>query len=147
MFLTDPKTIGIIGIVVALLAGGLLLCMAAVHQQSDTVRRVLAPTLFEAWSDQLEMFQGLPRHEPLTPRPARAEVAAEDPGPALIGEVRQYRRPTVQADSVYAAIVKLRKAGHTVLPRGEVSHLVDGEQIDYRELLRRAADLVPARTP
>ncbi len=112
MFLFDPKTLGIIGIAGALLAGAYLLCLAAVHQQSPTISRIFAPTLFD-----------------MPPLPYQLD---------LIGLVKQPRRPTPQADSVYAAVVALRKAGHEVLPRGFEHHAIDGVQVDYRELIRRA---------
>lgn len=139
MIFTDPQSWMAWSIGFLLVVAFYLLCLAAVDQQSGIVRRVFAPTLFEAWSDQLEMFPGLIKvYQPERQRTARAELIAEDPGPALIGEVRQYQRFTPEAETLYAAVLHLRRKGHSVTRRGEQSHVIDGQQVSHVELIRRA---------
>lgn len=53
-------------------------------------------------------------------------------------ETRQYVRRTRERRGIYAAVLKLRRAGHIVYRRGEQSHVLDGRQVTHAELLQLA---------
>lgn len=131
--------LAILAIVILVVVGAALYAIAD-YQLSAT--RCSNPHLFGR--DQIEMFTWTSRQQAPKPAPRAAVIRApapEMPTIPLFLAVRQHHRPTTQADSVYAAIVKLRKGGHTVEPRGHEHHAIDGEQIDWRELIRRAEAL------
>jgi len=61
--------------------------------------------------------------------------------PMLFAPPRGNAPKSAEADSIYEAVLKLRRAGHTVLRKGRWMHSVDGVSLDRARLVEMADSL------